>query len=158
MRDLMLVRAIIIHRPDLLVSAPVADEINLRLGNAGNACAQPKDDFVGELVGHQSRRSIAGRIGILLAQNLWGLRIFHIIEPALDGQLPRRDSQASESQHGCVGRRRVPREVVHLRRLTGNLQRIKALRNQFDDPGDVEIVPQRVVESLEQSGILRIGG
>ena len=40
----------------------------------------------------------------------------------------------------------------------GNLQRVEALRNQFDYSGDVEVVPQRVVESLQQRGVLRIGG
>jgi len=36
------------------------------------------------------------------------------------------------------------------------LQRIKALGDEFDDTGVVEVVPECVVESLKESGVLGI--
>ena len=51
--------------------------------------------------------------------------------------------------------------AFHARKFTsggcpGTCNGIEALRHQLDDAGNVQVVPQRVVESLEQRGILRI--
>ena len=87
MRDLVLVRAVVVHGPDFFVAGAVADEINLRLGDALNAAAQTENNLVGELVRHHARRGVARAIGILLAQDLRRLNILHVVQPALNSQL-----------------------------------------------------------------------
>ena len=105
-----------------------------------------------------ARRRIARRIGVLLAQNLRRTGILHVIQPALDGNFPAGDAQVTKGEHGGIRRRRIPRQVIHFGRLAGDLQRVKTFRNQFDHAGYVEIVPESVVKSLEQCGVLRVGG
>jgi hypothetical protein len=70
--------------------------------------------------------------------------------------LPAGDTEIAEGQHGGVGRRRIPHSERHLGRLAGHLQWIKAFGDEFDDPGIIEVVPERIVESLKESSVLRI--
>jgi hypothetical protein len=42
--------------------------------------------------------------------------------------------------------------------LPGLLQRIKTLGDQIEDSGVVEVVPERVVEGLQQVGVAGVGG
>ena len=42
------------------------------------------------------------------------------------------------------------------RRIARHLQGIEALRDQLDDTGVVEIVPERIVERLQQSSVLGV--
>src|SRR6202030_1563634 len=97
-RDLVLIRTVVVHRPDFLVTTPIAHEINLSLGYALNAAAQPKNDLVGELVRHDPRGGIARGVGILLAKDLWRLDILDVEEPALHGQLTASYAQVSKRQ------------------------------------------------------------
>src|SRR5580700_268696 len=72
--------------------------------------------------------------------------------------LPRtsRDAEIAEGQHGGIRRRRVPDSECDLGRLPGSLQGIETLGDEFDHPGIVQVVPESVVESLEQRVVLRI--
>ncbi len=153
MGELALVRAVVIHHPDFLVPAAVADEINLALANAGNASTQAHDDFVGQFVCDQPGCILGGRVRVLLAQHLRGGCVLHVVEPALHRQFVGGCREIAECQHGRVGRRRVPGREVHVRGLARDLQRIKALRDEFDYAGVVEIVPQRVVEGLSRAAL-----
>ena len=70
MRELVLVRAVIIHRPDFLVAAAAANEIDFAFRDPGNAAAEAKDDLIGEFVRRCAGRVIGRRILILFAQHL----------------------------------------------------------------------------------------
>ena len=86
-RQLLLVGAVIIHLPDFLgASAASTHEVNLRLGDALNATAQPEDNLVGEPVGDDACIFVTGRLTILLAQHLRLLLVLHIEQPALHRQ------------------------------------------------------------------------
>ena len=83
MGDRVLVGAVIIHRPDFLMAAAGADEIELGFGDAVDSAAEPEDDLVGEAMGDQAGVVVRGGLAILLGQHLRGLRILHVVEPAL---------------------------------------------------------------------------
>ena len=59
--DLMLVGAVIVHRPDFFVAAAAADKVNLALGDAVNAAAQAENNFIGKFVRDGARRRRAWR-------------------------------------------------------------------------------------------------
>src|ERR1700758_4782986 len=149
MRDLVLVGPVIVHRPDFLVPAAIADEINLRFGNPLNPSTQAENDLVSKLVRHDPSCRFTGRVRVLLAENLWRLGVLYVEEPALSGQFAVRHSEIAESQHPGVRRWRAPGKEVHFRRLPWHLQWIEALRDQFNYAGNIQIVPERVVESLQ---------
>ena len=105
-----------------------------------------------------ARRVLGGDVRVLLAQHLRRGRVLDVIQPALHRDLARGRAQVAERQHGGIGRRNVPQPESHLGGFARNLQRIEALGNQFDHAGVVQVVPERVVEGLEQRGVLRVAG
>ena len=60
MSKLALVAAVIIHHPDFFVAGAIADKIDFAFGDAGNAAAQTKNNFIGKFVGDQAGRVIGG--------------------------------------------------------------------------------------------------
>ena len=101
--------------------------------------------------------SSVGTSRILLADDQRRRRVLDVVEPALHGELAGGHAEVAEGEHGGIGRRRVPHAERDLGRLAGDLQGIKAFGDEFDHAGVIEIVPERVVESLKQRGVLRIG-
>ena len=154
----VLVGAVVVHRPDFFVAAAAADKIDLALGDSGNAAAQAEDNFVGKLVRDRAGRVAGRRILILLAQHLRRGHVLHVVEPALHGHAVAGHAQVAERQHGGIRRRRAPAFKLHIGRRAHLTERIKALRNHVEDAGIVQIVPQRVVEGLEQVGVLGVLG
>ena len=70
-------------------------------------------------------------------------------------------AQIAEREHGSVGRgRSAPVSCLQFRRLSWNLQRVEALRDQIKNAGVIEVIPQSLVENLVQgSGLrIRVGG
>jgi len=122
-----------------------------------DAATEPDDDFVRKFVGHHPGCSVSGSVRVLLSENLRGLDILDVVQPSLDSQPAVGYSQISERQHGCIGRRRAPGHEVHFRRLSWKLQWIEALRHQLHNARHVEVIPQCVVEGLQQRCILGIG-
>ena len=108
MRDLLLVGAIVVHRPDFFVSAALADEIDLGFGNAGHAAAEAKDDFIGKAV-----RDYAGSFGrgislYCLPSTCGDCLVLDVVEPALHHDFAGGHAQIAERQHGSVRRRGIP--------------------------------------------------
>src|SRR6185437_13649086 len=58
---LLLVVAVVVHRPDFLAAAAVADEGDFAGGDAGPE-AERRDDVVGQLVGDAARAGVGRRI------------------------------------------------------------------------------------------------
>ena len=102
-------------------------------------------------------RVVGGDVGILLAENLGRSGVLNVVKPALDGDFAAGDAEIAEGQHGGVGRRSVPQVERDFGGLAGHLQGIKALGDEFDYAGIIQVVPERVVEGFEQSGVLRVG-
>ena len=109
-------------------------------------------------MGDEAGGVVGGNVGVLLAEDQRGRGVLDVVEPALDGKFACGDGEISEGQHGGIGRRRVPDAEGDLGRLAGDLQGIKALGDQFDDAGVIEITPESIVEGLEQRGVLGIAG
>ncbi len=130
----------------------------MAFGNAGDAPAQAKDDFVGKLVGGGAGGVGSGGIGVLLAENLRRRDVFHVIEPALHRQLCRHAPRLPKASMAAFGGGVFHASNFTSAGLPGSVERIKALRDQIEDAGVVEIVPQSVVESLQQVGILGVLG
>src|SRR6185312_5640746 len=68
---LLLVAAVVVHGPDLLAAAAVADEGNLGGGDAGTE-AEGGDDVVGELVGDGAGTGRGGGIGVAAPEEAAG--------------------------------------------------------------------------------------
>src|ERR1700735_2654815 len=77
--DLVLVRSVVIHRPDFFVTSAVTDEINLSLGDSLDAATEPDDDFVRKFVGHHPGCSVSGSVRVLLPANLRGLDTLDVV-------------------------------------------------------------------------------
>ena len=158
MSQLLLTSAVVVHLPDFLGAAAVADEIKLGFGNPGDAAAQAKDNFVGEAMGDQAGIGIGGRFAILLAQHLWRLRILGVVQPALDIQRSALDAQIAEGQHAGIGRRAAPVIEMHFLGSARHCQGIKALGHHVENPRRLQIIPQSDIEDRGQILRARIGG
>src|SRR5690242_1022070 len=118
MRQLFLVRAVIVHLPDFLVSAARAYIVDMRLRDTLNAAAQPEDDFVRKSMCDEPRVSVARLLAVLLAEHLWRLRIFDVIKPALDVDIAALYSEVAEGEHAGARRRAAPFGQHHILRCT----------------------------------------
>src|ERR1700753_899547 len=99
MRDLMLIRAVVVHLPDFFVTATAADEEDLAFRDAGDSTTEAEDDFIGELM-----RDGAGCIGssfvlVLLTKNLRRGGVVDVKQPALHGLVAVGHAEISEGQH-----------------------------------------------------------
>src|SRR5271169_2967519 len=150
MRDLLLVGAIVIHLPDFLGSTAVADEVELGLRNTLKASAKTENNLIGEAVRDEAGIVFAGFFTVLLAQDLRGLRVLDVKQPALHRQRAALHRNVAEGQHVGVGRRGVPVGQFDVLRSTGNGHRVEALRNRVEDAGRLEIVPQRDTKGRRQ--------
>src|SRR5207302_11347926 len=157
-RDLVLVSAVIIHRPDLSMPTVVADVINPGFSYSLTPATQAEDNFIGKPVGDYAHCLSAGSVLVLLAKNRRRSAVLDVIEPALRSDVVARDTQIAEYEHGSVWRGSVPGIELDVGRLTRLLQRIKTLRHQVEDPGVIQVIPERVIECLEEVGILGIVG
>src|SRR5437667_5354231 len=152
----MLIRAVVVHRPNFLVAATGAHIINLRFRDTIDSSAQPEDDFVREFVRYDTGSLGGCCVGVLLAQHLRRSSVLHIVEPALNHDVVSRRRQISKYQHGCIRRRRTPGIKLYVSGRTGLPQSIKALRNHLKDARVVEVIPQSVIERLEQLCVSRV--
>src|SRR5438552_10630894 len=155
---LLMISAVVVHHPDFFVAAAVADKINLALTNAGYTAAQAENDFIGKLVSDETRRLLGAVVGILFSEHLRSASILYVKEPALHSDFAAHYPKVAECQHGGVGRGRIPGRKSDVRRLSRHLQWIETLGDHLDHSGIVQIVPQRVVESLQQGRVLRVAG
>src|SRR5208283_5594288 len=73
--ELFLVRAIVIHLPDLFRPAAVTDEVDLGFGDSGDSATQAKDDFVGKTMCYQTSVGAICFLVVLLSKHLWRLHI-----------------------------------------------------------------------------------
>jgi hypothetical protein len=156
MRKLVLVLAVVVHCPDLFVAGAIAHEIDLGFGNSRDSAAKAEDNFVCKFVSGGTSGLIRGGVGVLLAENLRRGDVLHIIKPALHDHAVRVDTKVSEGQHGCICRLIVPCLEFHFCRISGNLDRIKALGDQVENTGIIQIAPQSGIEHSEQVAVFRI--
>ena len=138
------------------MAGAIADEKQFAFGDAGNPAPQTKDDFVSESVCNDAGSLVGSNIGILFSEHQGRGSVLHVVKPALDDHFAGRDSEIAKGQHGGVGRWRVPDSEGNFGRIARDLQGIEAFRDQFDDAGVVEVVPECVVEGFQQGGVLRV--
>jgi hypothetical protein len=74
----------------------------------------------------------------------------------LDSNVIAGDAQISKHQHGSIRRGSVPSVELDVRGLARLLQRIKTLRDQVENSGVVQVIPERVVECLKEVWILGV--
>src|ERR1700678_4133663 len=99
-RDGVLVRTIVVHRPDLFTAGAALDVVDLGLGDALAAAAQTEDDLVGEAMGNLARGVVAGVFAVLLGEHLRILQVFRVEEIAIADELVALDADAAEGNHG----------------------------------------------------------
>ena len=104
----------------------VTYKIDLGFGYARNSSAEPKDNLIRKLVGDDASCIVGGNIAVLLANHQRRSSVFDVVQPALHRELARGHAEVAESQHGGIRRRRIPQSKSHFRRLSGNLQWVKA--------------------------------
>ena len=143
--QLVLICAVVIHRPDLFVSAARADKGDLRGGDARQASGKPRDDFVGKLV-REARVSASRGLSVIdAAHDRRRGNVLHVVEPCLDRAFPvgRQDCQKPE-----IARRpeRCSRPGSSVRWGAGHLRGIETLAGQVQDSAEVEIVAQDIAE------------
>src|SRR5437870_13670217 len=97
-----------------------------------------------------------GRIGVLFAQYLRRSRVLYVVQPALHGYAVSADPKVAEGQHGSVCRGGAPDLELDFRGLAGYFKGIETFGDQVEDAGVIQIVPQGIVESVEQVDIFWI--
>ncbi len=121
MRDLLLIGAIVIHRPDFLVAAAIADKEDSGFGDSGNASTEAEDNLIGEFVRDQANRAVGCRIAVLFAQDLRRTLILEVVEPSLHRDLVAGRAEVAEGKHRCIWGRRTPGRKIDFRRLPRSL-------------------------------------
>ena len=149
-RDLVLVRAVVVHHPDFLVAAAPAYKRNLRLGDAGLPAAEEGHDVVRKLVRELASAVFRHRAAINFLQRERSCRITYLREIAGKRQTRTVLAQIAVRDHVRAGRRCGPILRLQIARLAGIRQRIKAGAHQIDNAGILEIGPEHVVKNLRK--------
>ena len=152
MGDGVLIGAVVVHGPDLFVSAAHVDVIDLGFGDAGDATAEAEDDLVGEAVGDLAGGVVGGGLVVLLGEDLRVLGVFGVEEEALDGELAGLRGEAAEGDHGGGGGRAGPLREVDLAGGAGRGLRVHAFRDEIEDAGGGEVAVEGGVEELLERG------
>src|ERR1700704_399045 len=144
--QLVLVLAVVIHRPDFLVAASIAYERDLRAGDSRQAARQFADDFIGELVREGSNLRVGDFATIDFSDDRGQGCVARVIQPGLNLEaiLARGEVTEGEKLGGCgsVG----PRLEVHFGRRAGRLQGIITLAHQFQYSAEIEVRAHDVAE------------
>ena len=149
----MLALPVVVHRPDFFAAGARRDEVNLRLGDAVEAAAKTQDDLVREAVGNLAGIFLLSHFVVLLAQNLRGLRVLGVEEPALDDD---RCHCVTASEPKAPSRRSTAPPTTaqtDLLRRSRRTRRRHALRDHVEDAGVVQIVIERCVEGVLEGGV-----
>src|ERR1700761_4961235 len=99
MRDGMLIRAIVVHLPDLFIAATYFDVVDLGLCNSLAATAEPEDDLIRKAVSDLPRGILRGIVAVLLGEHLRILRILRIEEIAVADDLSTLNIEAAKGHH-----------------------------------------------------------
>ncbi len=154
MRDRVLVGAVVVHLPDLFVSAGDLDVEDLGFGDALAAAAEPEDDLVGEAMGDLAGGVFAGVLAVLFGENLRELGILGVEEEAVADDLAALNAEVAEGDHRGRGWRFRPLLNVHLSGCAGAGLRQQALGDDVEDAGVGEVgVERRVEGALESLGL-----
>ncbi len=152
----MRIGAVVIHPPNFLVSIAAMHKENLALCDSWNPAAQPENNFIGKFMRGYAGFLLSCRILILLAENLRRGDVLNVIEPALYRHVAAGHAHIAESEHGGVNGSRPPRREVHICRCADRAKWIKTLGSHVENAGAIQIIPQRVVENLNQGGALGV--
>ena len=150
MRQLLLVRAVIVHHPDFLVAAAPAHEGDLRLRDAGLAAAEHRNDVVRKLVRELSRAGVRRGPAIDFLQREWSRGVSHIGKKSRESQIRSVGRQVAVSYHVSIGRGCGPVFGFQLVRLARHLKWIEARADQIENPRIFQIGPQNVVECFRK--------
>src|SRR6185437_11673289 len=115
-RDGMLIRPVVIHGPDLLVSGPRTDKVDLGLRDSVDSASQAENDFVGELMSDDPRLLRSGGVGVLLCQDLRRCRVLYVVQPSRNRKVIATRAQVSENQERGTYGGSTPRLKLHIRR------------------------------------------
>src|SRR5215831_779475 len=98
----MLIRAIVVHHPEFLGTPARTDEGDLRGTDAGQPAHEPRNDFVGELVGILADLRVGWASAINFADHRLVRWAAHVEAPRGNGHLRRGFGNVSESEKICV--------------------------------------------------------
>ena len=115
LRQLVLVFAVVIHGPDFLVAAAIADEGDLRAGDSRQAAGKSPDDFVGKLMREGADLRFGGLAAIHFSDHRRQGSVPDIVQPGLNLQVVAVDGKVAERQQLRRGGRAGPRLVVDFR-------------------------------------------
>src|SRR5665213_4030292 len=99
MADGMLVGSVVVHCPYFLISAADFDIVDLGLGDAGCAAAEPEDNLIGEAVGYLAGGVLRSGFVVLLGEHLGVLRVLGVEEIAVADDSAVLNAEATEGDH-----------------------------------------------------------
>lgn len=147
--QLVLVLAVVIHGPDFLVAAAVADESNLCRGNSRQSSGEFPDDFICELVREGAHLRFGGLPAVDLSNHRRQGSVPNIVEPSLNLGVGSVDRDVSKGQQLRGGGRAGPTLVIDIGGCRRRLQRIVALAHHVKDAAVIQVRSEHVAE---QSG------
>ena len=139
LRQLVLIFAVVIHRPDFLIAAAIADERNLRAGDSRQAARKFADDLIGELVSEDANLRIGCVAAIHLADNGRERCVADVIQPGLDLHTVARHREIAESEQLRRRRGVGPGLYINFARRAGGLQRVITLADHFEDAAEIQV-------------------
>ena len=146
MRELFLVRAVVVHHPDFFSASPRTDEDDLGFEDARDSAAEPEDDLISELVSDQAGVVVGCGFAVLLAEDLRVLLVVGIEEPSVHVEFAGCDGQVSEGEHGGVCGGVSPRRQLNVLWRGRRLHGVEGFRHEVEDAGVAEVVKERLVE------------
>ena len=145
--ELVLIRAVVIHRPDFLIASGASTyECNLRGGNPRQSAGKFHDDFIGKLVREKAHLGVGNFSAINLGYHGRGRRVAHVVEPRLNREAVATCIQISECHRLRRSRRISPCLCLEFGRLAGQLKRIHAGTYQINDSTEIKIGADDVAE------------
>src|SRR5580658_9217996 len=116
MGNLALILSVVIHHPHFLCSGAGADEVDFGFGNAVDAAAEARDDFVGKVVGDFAGRFFGGGVAVFFAEDLRAGGVAGVVEIAVDSDAPVGGGKRAEGDHAGAGRGGGPLGQIHFLR------------------------------------------
>jgi hypothetical protein len=139
LRQLVLVFAVIIHGPDFLVAAAIADEGDLRAGDSRQAAGKLSDNFIGELMREGADLRVGGLAAIHFSDHRRQGSIADIVQPGLNFHVACIDGEGCRRRAVAPKRARRTTLVIDFRGSCGRLQRVEALAHQVEDAAVIQV-------------------
>ena len=150
LRQLVLIFAVVIHGPDFLVAAAIADKGDLRARDSRQAAGKFSDDFIGKLVREGADLRFGGLSAIYFSDHRRQGSVPDIVQPGLNLHVVAVDGKVAEREQLRRGGRAGPGLVVDFGGRPGRLQRVVTLADQLEDAAVIQVGPHHVAEERGQ--------